>query len=256
MTDFEQAVRRARAALSSADDVVAFTGAGVSTESGIPDFRSPGGIWDRFDPRDFTIQRLRNDPVGYWETRLEAREAMDFDWETVEPNPAHEALVDLERAGVLSAIITQNVDGLHQKAGTDPDRVFELHGTRTQAKCLDCEEQFPLSTLEHKLADQLPPRCDDCGGLMKRATVSFGERLPSSVLSAARAAATDCDCLLVVGSSLTVEPAASLPRLAVRNGGDLVICNLEPTGLEHQATAFLQGKAGEVLPRLVDGVTG
>lgn len=253
--DPDTQLRRAQRALASADDVVAFTGAGVSTESGIPDFRSPGGIWDRFDPRDFTIQTLYDDPVGYWEKRLELRDAMDFDWEAVEPNPAHEALADLERSGPLSAVITQNVDGLHQKAGNEPSRVFELHGTRTQAKCLGCERRLPLSTLDRKLEEsELPPRCDDCGGLLKRATVSFGERLPSSVLSAARTAATECDCLLVVGSSLTVEPAASLPRLTRQNGGELVIVNLEPTGLENSATAFLEGKAGELLPRLVDGV--
>lgn len=255
--DDEAAIERAAASLRAAADVVAFTGAGISTESGVPDFRSPGGVWDRFDPRDFTIDALREDPVGYWERRLEARDALDLDWDAVEPNPAHEAIATLERAGGLSAVVTQNVDGLHGAAGTDPDRVHELHGTRTAAKCLGCGQRLPLETLESKLdGEALPPTCDDCDGLLKRATVSFGERLPPDVLSAAEAAVRRCDCLLVVGSSLTVEPAASLPRLALRNGADLVIVNLEETGLEDRAVAVIHDKAGEVLPEVVDRALG
>lgn len=248
------ALERAVECVRNADDVVVFTGAGISTESGVPDFRSPGGVWDKYDPSDFTIQALRRDPVPYWERRLERRAESDVDWNAIEPNPAHEAIARLESEGPLSWVITQNIDGLHQAAGTDPDRVLELHGTRTRAKCLDCNERFPLDVLEEKLEDKsLPPRCDLCDGLLKRATVSFGERLPEEVMRQARTAATECDCMLSIGSSLTVQPAASLPRTAIQSGGDLVIVNLEPTGLERRAeTTFLKGKAGTVLPEIVE----
>jgi len=249
MTDHD--IERAAALVREADDVVGFTGAGVSTESGIPDFRSPGGLWDRYDPSDFTIQALHDDPVAYWEKRLEMREEREFDWEDIDPNPAHYAFADLEDAGRLSALVTQNVDGLHQAAGSE--HVLELHGTRTEAKCLGCDRRLPLDTLEHELeAGPLPPRCDDCDGLLKRATVSFGEALPRDVLTGARRAARTCDCLLVAGSSLTVEPAASLPRIALRNGADLVVVNLDETGVDRDADVVIHGKAGETLPPIVE----
>ncbi|MFB6172634.1 MAG: NAD-dependent deacetylase [Haloarculaceae archaeon] len=244
-------VDRAADLLGASEHLVGFTGAGVSTESGIPDFRSPGGLWDRYDPSDFTIQALRRDPVAYWERRREMRAEREFDWSAVEPNPAHHALAALERDGPLEALVTQNVDGLHQAAGSE--RVLELHGTRTEAKCLECDRRVPIETLERKLEDEpLPPRCDACDGLLKRATVSFGEALPRQVLQSARQAAVDCDCFLVAGSSLTVQPAASLPRLALQNGADLVVVNLEATAMDDAAAVAVQGKAGEVLPRVVE----
>lgn len=251
MSDIDSAaIERAGAAIKDADSVVGFTGAGVSTESGIPDFRSPGGIWDRFDPREFTIQRLRNQPVDYWENRLEMRAAMDFDWEDVEPNPAHEAFADLESMGRLTALITQNVDGLHQAAGSE--NVLELHGTRREAKCLGCGVRCPIDTLDEKLdTGELPPTCDACGGLLKRATISFGEQLPQDVLRESRRAAADADVFLVAGSSLTVEPAASLPRTAAREGATVIVVNLDPTDFDERADVVLHGKAGEVLPRIV-----
>lgn len=237
--------------LAESEHLVGFTGAGVSTESGIPDFRSPGGLWERYDPSDFTIQALRRDPVGYWEKRLEMREERELDWSTIEPNPAHHALSTLEREGPLKTLVTQNVDGLHQTSGSD--RVLELHGTRTEAKCLNCGRRLPLDTLERKLEEEaLPPRCEECDGLLKRATVSFGEALPQQVLQEAREAATDCDCFLVAGSSLTVQPAASLPRLALQSGADLVIVNLEETAMDASAGAVIHGKAGETLPPIVE----
>lgn len=250
----ETALSNAIDTLQDADDVVVFTGAGVSTESGIPDFRSPGGVWDKYDPSDFTIQALRRDPVSYWERRLERRNESTIDWDSVTPNPAHESIAALEEQGMLSYVITQNVDGLHQKAGNDPDRVLELHGTRHQSKCLECQQRFSLDILETKLTDKsLPPQCDQCGGLLKRATVSFGEQLPADVLREARMAAESCDVMLAVGSSLTVQPAASLPRTTLQSGGVVIIVNLEPTGLERQdRTIFLKGKAGEVVPAIVD----
>jgi len=249
----QAALDRAAAIVADAGRLVAFTGAGASTESGIPDFRSPGGLWDRYDPRDFTIQALRSDPVAYWEHRLEMREAMDFDWEAVEPNPAHEAIARLEAEGPLEAVITQNVDGLHQAAGNDSAGVLELHGTRQAATCLGCDQRLDLSILEAKLEqDALPPRCDHCGGLLKRATVSFGEALPRDVLVRAKREARECDCLLVVGSSLEVEPAASIPRIAHDAGASVIVVNLEPTPTDEAAAAVVEGRAGEVLPRLAE----
>lgn len=248
-------VERAVDILSEGKHLVGFTGAGVSTESGIPDFRSQGGLWERYDPSDFTIQALRRDPVGYWEKRLEMRKEREFNWSAIDPNPAHHALATLEREGPLETLVTQNVDGLHQAAGSE--RVLELHGTRTEAKCLNCGRRLPLSTLERKLEEEaLPPRCDECDGLLKRATISFGEALPNQVLTEARQAATDCDCFLVAGSSLTVQPAASLPRLALQNGATLIIVNLEETAMDASADAVIHGKAGETLPPIVEGALG
>ena len=250
----EAAIARAADLVAESDHLVAFTGAGVSTESGIPDFRSPGGLWERYDPSDFTIQALHSDPVAYWERRLEMREGRDFSWEDVEPNSAHEAIARLEAEGPLSTVITQNVDGLHQDAGSSPDSVLELHGTRKHAKCIGCRQRLDLSILEGKLEEEdLPPRCDDCGGLLKRATVSFGESLPSAVLQRAKREAQACDCFVVVGSSLTVEPAASLPRVAHRNGASVVIVNLDATPMDDDADVVAYGRAGDALPRIVDG---
>lgn len=249
----ESAIERAADLVADSDHLVAFTGAGVSTESGIPDFRSPGGLWDTYDPRDFTIQALRSDPVAYWERRLEMRAERDFSWSDVEPNPAHEALARLAAEGPLSTLITQNVDGLHQAAGSDPDDVLELHGTRTAAKCLGCGRRLALSVLEEKLENEaLPPECDDCGGLLKRATVSFGEQLPRDVLQRAQREARECDTFLVAGSSLTVEPAASMPRIARQHGAALVVVNLDATPMDDEADAVAYGKAGEALPRIVE----
>lgn len=250
-------INEANSILQGSDNLVVFTGAGVSTESGIPDFRSPGGIWDQYDPMDFTIQAFRQDPVGYWERRLEMRAEQDYDWADIQPNAAHQAIADLDGTEKFQWLITQNVDGLHQEAGSDPDRVLELHGTRRQAKCLGCDRRFDISVLEEKLEQEsLPPRCDDCDGLLKRATVSFGESLPAVVLSQAREAAQSSDCFLVVGSSLSVEPAASLPRVAARNDADLLIVNLTETPLDHLASVVLSEKAGTVVPQLVEGVLG
>lgn len=243
--------------LRESDNLVVFTGAGVSTESGIPDFRSPGGIWDQYDPMNFTIQAFRRDPVAYWERRLEMREEQEYEWADIDPNAAHQAIAELEDTEKFQWLITQNVDGLHQEAGSNPERVLELHGTRRRAKCIGCDRRFDISVLEEKLdEDSLPPRCDDCDGLLKRATVSFGESLPAAVLSQAREAAQSSDCFLVVGSSLSVEPAASLPRVAARNDAALLIVNLRETPLDHLASVVLSEKAGTVVPQLVEGVLG
>lgn len=241
----------ARECLAASDRLVAFTGAGVSTESGIPDFRGPDGVWKEFDPRDLSITALRSNPADYWTRRREFE--AQIDWEAVEPNAAHDALAKLETAGPLQAVITQNVDGLHQAAGNET--VFELHGTRQAAECLGCGQRVATDVLDSQLAkDSIPPRCPACRDLLKYATVAFGQALPAETLEQARREIAAADGILVVGSSLTVEPAASLPRTGVQTGSDLVIVNLESTPLDSLATAVIRAEAGEILPRLTDSL--
>ena len=232
--------------LQRADHAVALTGAGVSTASGIPDFRSEGGIWDRFDPSEFHYQRFLADPETFWEKRVEMHEAA-FGGD-VEPNAAHEALAEMKRAGVLDAVVTQNTDGLHAAAGSES--VVELHGTGTRVACEECGSRFEAEPVHERVRDgDLPPTCDDCGGLLKPDVVLFGEEMPPGAFQAARNHARDADVFLAVGSSLSVQPAASLPRLAARNG-TLVIVNLEETPLSETADYEFLADVTEVLPAL------
>lgn len=241
----------ARECLAASDHLVAFTGAGISTESGIPDFRGPDGVWTEFNPRDLSIMALRAEPAEYWTRRQEFDARIE--WETVEPNAAHAALAELESADLLQAVITQNVDGLHQAAGNET--VLELHGTREAAECLGCGQRVATDVLDAQLANEtIPPRCPECTGLLKYATVAFGQALPTETLAQARREIAAADVILVVGSSLTVEPAASIPKTGVETGSDLVIINLESTPLDSLATAVLRAEAGDILPRLTDGL--
>lgn len=237
--------------LRHAQRTIVLTGAGVSTESGIPDFRGPQGIWTR-DPR---AERLSN--IGYyvadpairreaWQRRL-AHPA----WEAG-PNAAHRALADLERAGRLQLLVTQNIDGLHLAAGTSPERLVEIHGTIRESACLACGDRRPmLETLARVRAGELDPGCERCGGIMKSATVSFGQNLDPADLARAEEAAAACDLFLAVGTSLTVYPVARLPLLALDGGARLVIVNAEPTAMDERADAVLRGAAGVILPELV-----
>ncbi len=241
----------ARECLAGSDRLVAFTGAGISTESGIPDFRGPDGVWNEFNPQDLSINALRSNPDEYW-TRRQEFEAQ-IEWTAVEPNAAHDALAELETTGLLQAIITQNVDGLHQAAGNET--VLELHGTRQAAECLGCGQRVATDVLDSQLANEtIPPRCPECRDLLKYATVAFGQALPAATLAQARREVAAADAILVVGSSLTVEPAASLPQTGVQTGSDLVIINLESTPLDPLATAVLRTEAGDILPRLTDSL--
>ncbi len=251
---------RLRGLLADATRVVAFTGAGISTESGIPDFRSPGGVWTRYDPRDFTFDRYVADPevrARAWEMRrafLAARPA---------PNPAHHALVDLERLGRLRAVVTQNIDGLHQAAGSTD--VVELHGTALEVGCIGAapDRGIPAGcgfrashawAIGRVDAGDPDPGCPDCGGLVKTATVSFGQVMDEDVLARAQVRVASSDLLLVVGSSLQVYPAAALPDVALRHGARVVIVNDEPTDLDGLATLVVRGRAGEVIPAAIVGV--
>ena len=248
--------------LGRASRVVAFPGAGVSTESGIPDFRSPGGVWSRYDPRNFEVDRYVDDPECRrlsWEMRRE------FFAVPIAPNPAHVALARLEHAGLSPGVITQNIDGLHQRAGSR--RVVELHGTATEVMCIGHAPRHGTPegcgwreshtwAFERLDAGDDDPACPVCGGLVKSATVSFGQMLLPGVVEEATELARSCDLLLAIGSSLQVYPAAALPMEAVSSGAHLVVVNDEPTPYDGTATLVVRGRAGEVLGPAVDDLLG
>jgi NAD-dependent deacetylase len=237
--------------LAAAQRVTALTGAGISTESGIPDFRGPQGVWTK-DPaaqRLFTLQSYVADPAV---RRVAWRNRRDHPAWAAEPNAGHRALVGLEREGRLRAIITQNIDGLHQRAGSDPASVIEIHGTLFEVDCLSCGRRTSMrENLERVEAGEDDPACLACGGIQKAATISFGQALRAEVLRRATLAAADCDVLLAVGTSLQVQPAAGLAEVAVRAGARLVIVNLDPTPYDPIAHAVVREPIGTVLPRLV-----
>lgn len=250
MTVDGSGVEAAAEALATADHAVALTGAGVSTASGIPDFRSEGGIWDEYDPADFRYSRFQADPEGFWRERVDMHEMVYGD--DPEPNPAHDALAAMERTGVLDAVVTQNVDGLHAAAGSGA--VVELHGNAKRVACEDCGARLAAPAVRERVdAGEVPPRCE-CGGVLKPDVVLFGESLPPAPLQEARTHASRADAFLAVGSSLTVEPAASLPRVAVRNGATLVVVNLEETPVSGLSDHEFRADVTDVLPALAESV--
>ncbi|WP_436502057.1 SIR2 family NAD-dependent protein deacylase [Actinokineospora sp. HUAS TT18] len=232
--------------------VVVLSGAGISTDSGIPDFRGPNGLWTK-NPgaeRMSNIAEYRRDPAlreRTWQAR-----SVHPGW-TAEPNAAHRALADFESTGRLVAILTQNIDGLHQRAGSK--RVVELHGTMFQTVCLSCPDVRPMrEALDRVAAGEADPPCLVCGGILKSATVSFGQPLDRVVLDEARAAAVSADVLLAVGTSLGVQPAAGLVGLAARAGAAVVICNASPTPYDDLATTVIRDPLSEALPKLLSAV--
>jgi NAD-dependent deacetylase len=244
------ALDRAGGLLAGAGRIVVFTGAGVSTDSGIPDFRSPGGLWSRYDPRLLGFRRYVSDPAT---RRLAWRLRRELHALEARPNPAHLACARLAEAGRLAGVITQNVDGLHTDAGLPAELVCEVHGTGRQVVCLDCGDRGPMDAAVARVeAGEEDPPCLACGGILKAATVSFGQSIPADVWARAEALTAACDAFVAVGSSLVVQPAAGLPRTASRLGAALVIVNREPTPLDHLADAVLHGEAGTLLPALVD----
>ena len=237
----------------NASRVVVFTGAGVSTESGIPDFRSPGGIWDRFDPDDFTYQKFVRDPESrrkFWQMLSEGLLTAK-----AKPNPAHYAVAELDRLGKLDCVITQNVDNLHQKAGVPDAKVFELHGNMQWAVCLSCGKRYPFERIKarHDAGEEIPD-CEVCHGLLKPDVVFFGESLPAEVLQEATSRSSSSDLFIVIGSTLIVTPAAYMPVYAVKSGAKLVIINLSSTPMDGQATALIRAKAGEAMPPIIQRV--
>jgi len=249
MLTLQQQLQDAAELIQQARRIVALTGAGISTESGIPDFRSHGSIWQRRPPvsyHDF----LKNSQARqrYWQTRrnLSAQVA------AARPNAAHRALVELEHRQILLGVITQNFDGLHQDAGHLPEHVIELHGTSRFAACTLCGARSSIQELQQRIdAGEVDPSCSVCGGFLKSATILFGQRLPEVELTRAKILSAECDLFLVVGSSLKVTPAATLPRLALERDVPLIIINLQPTPLDDYADVVIHQKAGLVLPLLV-----
>jgi NAD-dependent deacetylase len=233
----------------AAERPVAFTGAGMSTESGIPDFRSPGGLWDRYAPIDFSDFLV--DPEARRETWRRGLQTYPV-LSRAKPNPGHLALAALEKLGKLRCLITQNIDGLHAHAGSSPDLIVELHGNGHQVVCLSCNEGYGREAIHRRVeAGDPEPRCG-CGGILKPATISFGQPMPVEAVRRSEAAARSSDVFLVLGSSLVVYPAAGLPETAVRAGARLVIVNQSETHLDRFATLRFWERTGEVLPELVN----
>lgn len=245
-------LERARALIEGAGRICVLTGAGISTDSGIPDFRGPQGIWTK-DPaaeRTATLQAYVADPAV--RRRAWQRYVGGDRWSEREPNAGHHALVRLEERGKLATLITQNVDGLHAKAGTSPGRLVEIHGTLAEVACLSCASRWPMAhAVARVAAGEDDPHCEVCGGLLKSATISFGQNLVVADLERAEAAAHTCDLMLAVGTSLTVMPIAQVVPVAARQGTPVVILNREATPYDHLAAVVLRTGISEVLPGLV-----
>jgi NAD-dependent deacetylase len=237
--------------LRNARYVTALTGAGISTDSGIPDFRGPNGVWTKNPAAEktATLQYYLSDPAvrrQTWQNRLNHEV-----WNAA-PNASHHALVELERKGHLQTLVTQNIDGLHHAAGQDPGMVVEIHGNVREVKCMECDWRGPMpETLERVRAGEADPDCFGCGGILKSATISFGENLVAADLQRSQIAAGRADVFLAIGTSLAVYPAAGLPEIAVRNGARLVILNAEETPFDPVADVVVRDSLGDVLPALV-----
>jgi NAD-dependent deacetylase len=231
---------------------VIFTGAGMSTESGIPDFRSPGGIWSRMQPIPF--KDYLSDPDARrlsWQRRLEMEET----WNTVTPNAGHHAVAELVASGKASHVITQNIDGLHQQSGVPGEKLVELHGSTRYARCLDCGTRIEIpDVLSHFTAHGDAPDCAQCGGLVKTATISFGQPMPEEEMARAEAAVRACDLMLVLGSSLVVYPAAGFPVQAKRQGAQLVILNREETPLDGFADLVINAEIGPTMQSVIEPI--
>jgi NAD-dependent deacetylase len=233
--------------------MLAFTGAGISTESGIPDYRGPGGVWERNAPP--TLQDFVENVATRQQYWRERRERYPHLRDTA-PNAGHVALARLQAAGRLSYVVTQNIDGLHQKAGSDPARTIELHGTAHEVRCLNCGATWPAEAIQARLVREPLPACERCGGMLRGATVLFGQALPELPLRRALDAARRCDLMLVVGSSLVVQPAARIPEVARIAGARLAIVNREPTPLDDLADVVVRASAGAVLAAVADALLG
>jgi NAD-dependent deacetylase len=249
-SDLENAVADLQKLIGNARKVAPFTGAGVSTECGIPDFRSPGGIWTKNKPIPFdefvASQEMRDES---WRRRF----AMDAQFSSARPGRGHLAVASLYRAGKAAGVITQNIDNLHQLSGIAEEHVIELHGNSTYASCLECAKRYELEWVrqQFRAANERAPDCADCGGHIKAATISFGQAMPERALQRAETLTLDCDLFLAIGSSLVVWPAAGFPLLAKRNGARLVIINREATDLDDIADLVVRDDIGTVLAPLI-----
>ena len=239
-----------RSWVDASSRVVALTGAGISTESGIPDFRGPQGVWTK-NPKAEKLSNIHEYMADPEVRRLAWQGRLRHPAWTATPGPGHQALVDLERRGKLHALVTQNIDGLHQRAGSSPDLVIEVHGTIHDVVCMDCGWRGPMGPVLDRLrAGEEDPPCAECGGILKSATISFGQALVPRVIERAMLAAETADLLLAIGSSLQVYPIASAVPAARAGGARVVIVNAEPTPFDEVADAVLRGRIGEVLPAI------
>lgn len=256
---FDSAVHSAAQLVRDSEEITVLTGAGISTDSGIPDFRGPNGVWTK-DPgaaARATLQAYVDDPAlrrESWRRRLAQSEAAA---EPIRPNAAHRALLGLEQRGQLRAIVTQNVDGLHQSAGSEAGLVIEVHGNLHACRCLSCGDRTPMSeALARVAAGEEDPACLGCGGILKSATISFGQALDPQVFRAAVWAASECDLLLVIGTSLTVRPVADLARIAAEAGAAMVIVNATPTPYDSLARIVVRDPIGAAVPAIVGSNEG
>lgn len=247
-------IHQAAVWILSSRRLVVFTGAGLSTESGIPDFRSPGGVWSRYNPADFDFQNFLSSEASreiYWQMASEMYDSI----RKARPNPAHWAIYELDRLGKLAAVITQNIDGLHEKAGHSPEKIIELHGTALHVTCLQCGKRYERDEIQQRRQQgNRAPVCDDCRGPLKPATISFGQAMPERETREAFRVSSAADLFIVVGSSLVVQPAASLPLVAKRGGARLVIINRDPTPYHDLADLVIPGSAGEILTAILKKV--
>jgi NAD-dependent deacetylase len=237
-----------RSLLNSSRRAVIFTGAGISTESGIPDFRSPGGVWTRMQPiyfQEFVASEEKRREA--WRRRFDNRDG----WNAAQPNSGHFAVAQLIQSGKASAVITQNVDNLHQQSGVHDDKIIELHGNASYATCLSCHVRVELAQLEQEFRDSGTVGPCRCGGIVKSATVSFGQQMPELPMRRAREATMLCDLFIVLGSSLSVFPAADFPVRAKRNGAALAIVNRDPTQMDAIADVVINAGIGETMARAV-----
>jgi NAD-dependent deacetylase len=235
--------------------ILVFAGAGLSTESGIPDFRSPGGIWDKYDPSDFYFQKIISSEASqekYWKMSREFYQVM----KDAQPNPAHMAIKQLEDMGKLLAVVTQNIDHLHHKAGNSPDKIIEVHGTAFTVSCLSCGRQYGRPEIEERMDSGVRvPYCDDCSGFLKPDTISFGQAMPQDKMERAFMHARECELCMVLGSSLVVYPAASIPVQAVQSGAKLVIINRDETPMDGMAHVVINESLSTALTQMLTHVT-
>jgi len=240
--------------IAQSKKLVVFTGAGMSTESGISDFRSPGGVWSRFDPSELSFQKFLSSEESrekYWEFSTSSWGEMA----AAQPNPGHQAIAKLDNLGKLDCVITQNIDGLHQRSGIPEEKVIELHGTARWVSCLECGQRYPREQIQDRLKGRIKvPRCDSCGGIMKPATISFGQAMPERETRQAQNRSAACDLFLVAGSSLVVYPAAQMPLIAKESGAGLIIVNLTPTPHDPHADIVIHDQTGPALSQIIDRV--
>jgi len=249
MTNIEQNIIKAAKMIIEANKIVALTGAGISVESGIPDFRGPSGLWEKYNPEIASISFFQKNPEEFWKLSLEIWKVLN----RAKPNPAHKALAKLEKMGKLQCVITQNIDGLHQKAGSK--KVLEIHGSANWLICTSCRARHPSEMVVKQLKSGMTiPLCNLCGGLLRPDAVLFGDMLPQDVFNEAVNEASKSDLMLIVGSSLVVFPAAQLPSIAKKNGAKIILINLEKTWFDDKADIVIRGKAGDILPKIVKNV--